>query len=261
MNANESVVALKHFLSLIEEESAAQREYALAREHLKNVTDFYATKLGAFDEANKPGFIAEKLGEEPVAPHGLIKLAVPVYLSKKKKYNEAKAFYDRAYPLAEAAYREKFNDERAALAAEDKVEQAEAIEKAQAIVDTTKKKYDLAVQALAEDSTVNQKFKEAEIVQQLIEFFEEGRVESLKEAINLWYDEKRKDEEEERAEAHRQELLELEAERVRAAQAAEEYARQAAADAREAAEMAHLNYVQNLCNAGNSSYDYDDDDD
>ena len=78
------------------------------------------------------------------------------------------------------------------------------------------------MQALAEDSTVNQKFKEAEIVQQLIEFFEEGRVESLKEAINLWYDEKRKDEEEERAEAHRQELLELEAERVRAAQAAEE---------------------------------------
>ena len=132
MNANESVVALKHLLSLIEEESAAQREYALAREHLKNVTDFYATKLGAFDEANKPGFIAEKLGEEPVAPHGLIKLAVPVYLSKKKKYNEAKAFYDRAYPLAEAAYREKFNDERAALAAEDKVEQAEAIEKAKA---------------------------------------------------------------------------------------------------------------------------------
>ena len=34
MNANESVVALKHLLSLIEEESAAQREYALAREHL-----------------------------------------------------------------------------------------------------------------------------------------------------------------------------------------------------------------------------------
>lgn len=261
MNTNDSINALKHLLTLIMDESAAMRDYASAKEHLKNVTDFYATKLGAFDEANKPGFIAEKIGEEPIAPHGLIKLAVPVYLSKKKKYAAAKEFYDKAYPLAEAAYRERFNEERTALAAQDKVEQAEAILAAQISVETEKKKYDMAAEALAADCTVNQKFKDAAIIRQLIEFFDEGRVETLKEAINLWYDEKRKDEEEERAEAHRQELLELEAERVRAAQAAEEYARQAAADAREAAEMAHLNYVQNLCNNDKNSYDYDDDDD
>lgn len=259
MNIEESVVALKRLLSLIEAESAAQCEYSSARAQLKNAIDFYPSKLSKFDAENKPGFIAEKIGEEPVAPHGLIKLALPVYLSKKKKYVEAKEFYDRAYPLAEAAYRERFNDERTALAAEDKVEQTKAIAIAQISVDSAKEKYDLAVQALDDDRTLNQKFKELGIVKQLIEFFEDGRVESLKEAINLWYDEKRKDEEEERAEEHRQELLELEQERVRAAQAAEEYARKAAADAREAAEMAHLNYVQNLCNAANKSYEYDND--
>ena len=259
MNTNDSINALKHLLTLIMDENATMRDYALAKEHLKNATDFYATKLGAFDDANKPGFIAEKIGKEPVAPHSLIKLALPVYLSKKKKYIEAKEFYDRAYPLAEAAYRERFNNERTALAAEDKVEQAKAIAIAQISVDSAKEKYDLAVQALADDRTLNQKFKELGIVKQLIEFFEDGRVESLKEAINLWYDEKRKDEEEERAEEHRQELLELEQERVRAAQAAEEYARKAAADARESVEMAHLNYVQNLCKTTNKSYEYDND--
>lgn len=260
MNHDETLTALKHLLSLIEAEHTAQQGYALALEHLKNATDFYVTKLGAFDEANKPGYIAEKIGAEPIAPHGLIKLAVPVYLSRKKKYIDAKNFYDRAYPLAEAAYREKYSAERATLAAEDKVEQAEAIEKAQARVKMAKEDYDLAAQALAENNTLNRKFKEADIIQQLIEFFEEGRVETLKEAINLWYDEKRKDEEEERAEAHRQEFIALEAERVRAAQAAEEYARQAASDARDAAEMAHLNYVQNLCNTGKDSYHYFEDD-
>ena len=259
MNIDESLIALNILLSLIEAESVAECEYSSAKEQLKNATDFYKPKLAVFDDANKPGFIAEKIGEKPIAPHGLIKLALPVYLSKKKKYDEAKAFYDRAYPLAEAAYREKFNDERKALAEKDKTEQTEAIAIAQAAVERAKEKYDLASKALADDCTLNQKFKETEIVKQLIEFFEEGRVESLKEAINLWYDEKRKDEEEERAEEHRQELLELEQERVRAAQAAEEYARKAAADAREAAEMAHLNYVQNLCNATNKSYDYDSD--
>ena len=187
MNIEESLVALKRLLSLIEAESAAQCEYSSARAQLKNATDFYLTKLNEFDNANKPGFIVEKIGEEPVAPHGLIKLALPVYLSKKKKYAEAKAFYDRAYPLAEAAYRERFNDERTALAAEDKVEQAKAIAIAQTAVDSAKEKYDLAAQVLADDRTLNQKFKELEIVQQLIEFFEDGRVESLKEAINLWY--------------------------------------------------------------------------
>ena len=87
MNANESVVALKHLLSLIEEESAAQREYALAREHLKNVTDFYATKLGAFDEANKPGFIAEKLTKLGMAnPNpALFSNHVHVYLAENLK--------------------------------------------------------------------------------------------------------------------------------------------------------------------------------
>ncbi len=55
-------------------------------------------------------------------------------------------------------------------------------------------------------------------------YFEDHRADTLKEAINLWYDEKRKDEEEAKAEAHRQEMKALEEKRVRAAQAAEEYA-------------------------------------
>lgn len=255
MNRDESLAALKHLLSLIEEENNKKQEYLSAQKCLKKATSSYATRLGAFDDAHKPRFIADKIGEKPVKPHGLIKFVVPVYLSKRKKYMEEIKFYYQEYAWAEAAYREKYKDERNALATQDKVEQAEAITRAQTNAETAKQKYDLAVQALVDDCTVNQKFKEVEIVQQLITFFEEGRVDSLKEAINLWYDEKRKDEEEERAEAHRQKLLELEEERVRAAQEAEEYARQAASDAREAAEMARKNYLQNCNNTVYSTYE------
>ena len=251
MNRDESLAALKHLLSLIEEENNKKYEYFSAQERLKKATNSYATRLGAFDDAHKPRFIANKIGEKPVKPNGLIKLVVPVYLSQKKKYIEAKEFYDRAYPLAEAAYREKYKDERNVLATQDKVEQAEAITRAQTNVEIAKKNYELAAQVVVEDCTVNQKFKEVEIVLQLITFFEEGRVDSLKEAINLWYDEKRKDEEQERTEAHRQKLLELEEERVRAAQEAEEYAR-------EAAEMARQNYLQNCNNTVYGVHEQDD---
>ena len=82
------------------------------------------------------------------------------------------------------------------------------------------------------------KLKRKEIVITLLEYFADHRADSLKEAINLWYDEKRKDEEEAKAEAHRQEMKALEEEKVRAAQAAEEYAKMKYEEARDAAEYA-----------------------
>lgn len=62
--------------------------------------------------------------------------------------------------------------------------------------------------------------------------------ETVKRAINLWHDEEHKDEEEARAEKHRQEMLALEEERVRAVQEAKEYARMQYEKARDAAEYA-----------------------
>ena len=66
---------------------------------------------------------------------------------------------------------------------------------------------------------LSNKLKEKEIIEQLIEYFADRRVDTLKEAVNLWYDEKhRKEEAEIEAEQRRKE----EAERA-AAQHKEQY--------------------------------------
>ena len=78
--------------------------------------------------------------------------------------------------------------------------------------------------------------KRIPIIEKLIRYFEDKRVDTLKEAVNLFYDEKRKDEEQAREEEHRKQMRELEEERVRAAQSAEDYARMQYDEACNAAE-------------------------
>ena len=198
----------------------------------------YPSKLKKFDDEHKDAFITGRIGPKPIKPSGVIKLAIPVYLVKKSKYETAIANYDRMYPLAEATYREKYASERAQLAEEDKNEKQQAISSQETTVAVIQKKYETAKAAFEDNDLLSDRLKSKDIVSQLIEFFEDHRADTLKEAINLWYDEKRKDEEEAKAEAYRQEMLELEEERVRAAQSAEEYARMQYEEARDAAEYA-----------------------
>ena len=86
----------------------ATQKLQIAEKSLNNIKNNYPSKLAAFDGAYKANFIAEKIGKAPVKPHGAIKLAVPVYLVKKAKYEKEYEEYQRLLPLAEAAYREAY---------------------------------------------------------------------------------------------------------------------------------------------------------
>ena len=46
-----------------------------------------------YDATNKKAYISQKVGEEPIEPSGAIKLLVPVYLAKKKAYEQEYAAY------------------------------------------------------------------------------------------------------------------------------------------------------------------------
>lgn len=238
MEKTEALEKLNELLLLFDEYENAARSFQEAKNALSATKHNYPSKLGKFDAEHKDTFIIGKIGEKPIKPTGAIKLAVPVYLLKKSKYETAIANYERVYPLAEAAYKEQYADERTQLADEDKIEQQEAIRDKKTIVESSKEKYETAKAAFEANTLLSDRLKSKDIVLQLIDFFKDHRADTLKEAINLWYDEKRKDEEEAKAEAHRQELLELEEERVRAAQSAEEYARMQYEEARDAAEYA-----------------------
>ena len=129
MEKTEAMEKLGELLQIINDFENAEKKYKDAEKSLNFTKYRYSSKLDKFDNEHKTRFVAEKIGLKPQKPHGAIKLAVPVYLVKKSKYKSDKANYDRLYPLAEAAYREKYADERKRLAEEDKIEQKKEIEK------------------------------------------------------------------------------------------------------------------------------------
>jgi hypothetical protein len=237
----EKIEALNRLNALLQKIDNYERASANLQEAMNNLSrakNNYPARLAAFDAEHKPRFLADMLGEEPIRPHGAIKLAVPIYLAKMAKYKKACEAYRKKLPPADAAYREKYAGERESLAEQDTIEQQKAIAENEAALETAEKIYTESKTALEQDDLLSAKLKTKDIVSCLIDYLNDRRADTLKEAINLWFDEKRKDEEAAKAEAHRKEMIALEEERVRAAQAAEDYARQAAENAREAAEAA-----------------------
>lgn len=236
---------LRSLLDTLIEKDHCLKALTESEADVSNITHHFLGKLDEYDREHKDTFITEKIGKAPIKPKGLIKIAVPVYLAKKTKYEKAMLTYQKLYPLAESAYREEHQAARTSLAQQDEIEKEAALRSAQEVFRTAKERYDAIKQKLDADNTLSAKFKTVEIVSEILEYFEDGRVETIKEAVNLWYNEQQKAEEARKAEEHRQQILALEEEKVRAAQAAEEYqrqqcvlAQQAAQYAREAAESA-----------------------
>ena len=121
MEREESIERLKLLLQKIDDYDNAKEALRNKEKSLHQVVYNYPSKLVAFDKKNKPGFIEEKIGTAPIKPHGAIKLVLPVYFAKKAKYEKAYAEYHKLLPLAEAAYREEFAEERNALIEQDKI--------------------------------------------------------------------------------------------------------------------------------------------
>lgn len=223
MDKQELIIKLKHILTLLEELEVLQQNEKAAADNCLDVRNNYPFKKDAFDKEHKDRFIFEKIGAEPVKPNGIIKLAVPVYIAKKNRYKVQVQNYEELYKLAEQLYYETFSEELAVLEQTDKVEQADAILKAdqhhrQCLDDIEK-----CCDNISQNTVIDDSLKTKEIVTKLIGYLTVGRSDSLKEAINLYFDEKRKDDEQKKAEQHRNEMIELEKERVRAAQVAEMY--------------------------------------
>lgn len=228
------VSRLKELLNSIKEYELAEQENIYAEKSL-SLHSPLPSHLKDFDDSHMESFIAEKIGTRPVEPNGIIKLLVPLYLIQKSQFDAANATYEKMRPLAEAAYRETYQSERDNLRAQDKKESDEIISAAKNRISATKESLMQAKERLAANTTLSDSLKHSYIVNKLISYLEEGRADDLKEAVNLYYDEKRKDEETRKAEAHRKEMLSLEKEKVRAAKAAEEYQRLQYEEAQEAA--------------------------
>lgn len=257
MDKQQLINNLNDLLSEIEKMEVLQNSERIAADNCSEVRNHYPFKKDAFDKEHKDSFILEKIGAEPVKPHGIIKIIVPMYIIQKNRYRVQVQNYDKLYKLAEQLYYETFSDELTELERTDKEEQAEAISKAERHHKECMDKLETCCENIKQNTLLDDSIKSKEIVTKLIDYLKIGRADNLKEAINLYFDERRKDEEEKRAELHRYEMIELEKERVRAAQAAEMYqqmqyeesqraadeAERAAEYARQAAEKANYNAI------------------
>ena len=253
MDKAEAVERLQLLIDEIDEFEFASLDLPVAEAELEDAKNRHFSYLADFDKQHKAAFIKERAGNKPKRPNLATILIVPVYRSQKARYKEENAEYKKRLSDAEEAYKKHYSDERKKLKEQDASERAIAIRDAENALSTARNAYTIAKDNLDNDGLLSTKMKTRAVACKLLEFFEDGRVDTLKEAINLWFDEKRKDEEEARVEAYRQEMKKLEEERVRAAQSAEEYAsmqyfevadaadyaRQAAENAGEIADQAH----------------------
>ncbi len=230
MNRKTGISRIKQLLSAVEEYDRAREAYGPAKEERDRAGKARPSHLKSFDEEHKEAFLEKELGKKPKKPLLIKAMLWPLYASLKKEYEQKKAVYEEAYPKALARYEKLYEKERESLRTLDKEEYGEAVERAESAYRAVHHRLRLAKQALDEDDLLSDEMKNKEVLKSLLRILEDRRADTMKEAVNLWYEEQRRDEEAKREEAYRKKCLELEEERVRAAQAFEEYAKRQAED-------------------------------
>lgn len=230
MDRNECIQVLKELLSQIKHFKAAEKELHEAEESLTMLRKKPLSAVTNFDDTNKEQYIASRIGHAPDKPKGIIKLAFPMYLAKKKEYKKAYADYMIRYQETEKAYYIEFKDKREKLDSEEKASVAFEIQLAEQTVSKCKEKYQAAATTLNDNDTVSAKLKNEAIIVTLIEYFQDQRADSIKEAVNLYFEEEHR----KRLEAFTEKQVQLTAEATEQARLAAISASEAAASAAEA---------------------------
>ena len=246
MDRNECIRILKDLLAQIENFSSAASGLDDAKTKLNALRTKSPSAVRDFDSTKKKSFIESKAGHEPTKPKGAIKLAVPIYLSKKKAYEKEYADYMERYKKAEKEYYAEFKDAREKLESEEKAAIAFEIQLAEDALNRATEIYQSAATLLSENEVLSEKLKDASIVATLIEYFQDQRADCIKEAVNLYYEEE-----------HRKRLEAFAEEQVRLTAEATEQARLAAISASDAADSAEeaLRRVDEAMRKAEEAYD------
>lgn len=234
MDKNDIVQVLKELLSQIEHLEAVEIRLKEAQDKLTSLQCKPLSAVNNFDAVEKNKYITSRIGQAPDRPKGAIKFAVPVYLSKKKAYEKEYADYMIRFKEAERKYYIEFKDTREKLESEEKASAAVQIQLAEQVVAKLECDYQLSATALNNNEIVSAKLKEKKIINALIEYFQDQRVDDIKEAVNLYFEEEHR----KRLEAFAEEQVRLTAEVADSAEEAIRRADDAMAKAEEACRRA-----------------------
>lgn len=246
MDRNEYIQALKELIAQIKHLAAVEKELREAEENLMMLRKKPLSAVSEFDKATKSKYIESRAGHAPAKPKGAIKLALPIYLSKKKAYEKEYADYMIRCEEAEKAYYIEFKDIREKLESEEKASVTFEIQLAEQTVSRIKGDYQLAATSLNNNEIVSANLKDETIIATLIEYFQDQRVDNMKEAINLYFEEEHR----KRLEAFSEKQVQLTADATEQARLAAISASEAAARAAEA-----IQKVDNAMAKAKEAYD------
>lgn len=215
----------------IDRVNVAKKNFEKAKKQLSESKKVIPKSVENFDRNNRESYIRKQIGAEPIKPGGIVKLAVPKYIAQKKEYKKKLEEYNQRYCEMSKKYYIEFADTRNRLEINEKEKISKGIKQAESEKIKAQKEFEIANNELNSDTLLSEKLKEKEIISDLIEYFNEGRAETMKEAINIYYEEK-----------HRRELETIAKEQARLTKEAREIALQAANDAKKASDRADEAY-------------------
>lgn len=189
MESNETLEKLKELLKKSVNYDRLLEESKTLYSELEKAKNRHPTAVAVFDRNNMEKYIASKIGGRPKKPAGLLKLAVPVYLAKKKEYEKVLKEYNTQHSYYQKKYYDAFAEKRKKLDEEEKAEIEQCIQTATVKFDAVKAELSAAEEKLNSDDTLGPKLRNTAVISKLIDYYQEQRVDSLKDAINLYYDE------------------------------------------------------------------------
>lgn len=251
----ESYIKLKELLNKLENYEADTVIVEKLTCEIEMIEKEIEDRVAKFDEEHKEPFISQ-LVEKPKRIPVWVKVSsvflllifsIPLFVYDAIKYKKKIKIYNEEYLKAEFEYFEKYKKQREELLLLENEESEKATLNLKEKLKIAIANQSESARKIVSDKTVTDDLKNVKDIKLMIEYFDYGRVESLKEAINLLFEEKRKEEEEIRQEKYRQEMLNLQREQVKAAEEAAYYAKKAAKNAENAqlsATIASLNSLK-----------------
>lgn len=175
-----------------------------ADESFLSAQNYSPNRLKSFDDKYKNEFIKNKIGEEPQElgkwnPLNLMK-------NKREEIERLRKEYFEKRTKAEKEYYQLNQKKRDELKKEDEADKTNRINIAMSRVKQADENLNSIRQVWEQYKILPDKLRTTVVIKKLILFFEEGRVENLKEAINLYYEEEWKEEQERLAAEHRRKM-------------------------------------------------------
>ena len=189
MDKNEIISALQSLKELIQQYEVACQELQNFSDLLKKAESRQFIAVSDFDRKNKQTYVLSHIGPEPAKPKGIIKLAIPVYRFKMKAYKKEYADYKAKYDECVVKYNEEFADQRTKLESEEKAEISFGIKSARQKYDQALERVNNLKQQLNANTVLSDELKNTDSVETIIGFLQYHRADSIKEAVNLYYEE------------------------------------------------------------------------